>query len=59
MVLTRANRRQIGERPRARPLPRRGIRPNYNPHDRCKRHRLPDRKRFTVPVRTYSRRLPN
>lgn len=58
MVLTRANRRQIGVRPAAQPLPRRGIRPNYKPSDECKRHRLPDRKRKTVQVGGYSRRKP-
>ena len=59
MVLTRANRRQIGQRPTATRLPRRGQRPRYKPGDRCNRHRLPDTKRKTVGVRTYSRRLPN
>lgn len=58
MVLTRANRRQIGMAPRAQTLPRRGIRPSYKQGDECKRHRLPDRKRKTVRVGGYSRRKP-
>lgn len=59
MVQTRSQRRNSGQRPRAFPLPIRGQRPRYKPEDRCKRHRLPDRKRKNVQVVAYTRRKPS
>jgi hypothetical protein len=59
MALTRSVARATGIRPRAMPLPRRGTRPTYKPQDECHRHRLPDRKRKTVSVTTYTRRKPS
>lgn len=56
MVRTRSQHRTAGTRPRARPLPLRGVHKRYGPNDHSHRHRLPDNQRKTVSVVTYKRR---
>lgn len=56
MVRTRSQYAAAGTRPRARPLPLRGVHKRYAPNDYAHRHRLPDNQRKTVEVVTYKRR---
>jgi len=53
---TRSQHRAAGTRPRATPLPLRGVHKRYAPNDWAHRHRLPDRQRKSVHVVTYNRR---
>ena len=56
MARTRSQYAAAGIRPRATPLPLRGVHKRYKPTDIAHRHRLPDNQRKTISVVTYRRR---